>query len=403
MEVRAIRDGEQAECLELWNTVFGDDPAYFRRYFYGDVDWLPYYTQVALVDGKIVSAAHVVKRTVACGETRLTMGGLANVATLPEYRGQGLNRRCVERLIAIMEADAMDFSLLFTGVNAYYAKMGYADLPRPATALVIRPDFAPPPTDCVVRPARDEEVPFLDACYAAFNEHRPITVERSAAYWRDWIGMEAGKIPDTLLIVTNVENAPMGYVAVDEWSDAAKAEGADGTLLEFAVNPFLSVDWRRSAAFALLQAVTARFYAAGVRRIRAEIVSDADVQSAVPRLFSAQENGVNKDGMARLLHRENLLRGLSMTFNERWIAANRPQGSVAVETPYGLTELDATGALLQVRSTESSETVLSQSDFFRLLFGFGRLEALAKHGDSADLLSALFPPQQPVYWSRDGF
>ena len=103
-------------------------PAYFRRYFYGDVECLPYYTQVGVLDGKIVSAVHICKRTVACGEFQLTMGGIANVATLPEYRGRGYNTRCLQSAIAVMEADAMDFSLLFTGIDDYYRRQGYETL-----------------------------------------------------------------------------------------------------------------------------------------------------------------------------------------------------------------------------------------------------------------------------------
>ncbi len=419
--VRAIRQDERAECLALWNTVFGDDPVYFRRYFFGDTEWLPYYTQVAKVDGRIVSAAHVVKRTVACGEMKLTMGGLANVATLPEYRGRGLNRQCVERIIAVMEADAMDFSLLFTGVNAYYAKMGYADLPRYDAALTIRPDFAPPLPDCAVRPARPEDPPFIEACYAAYNDRRPIAVQRSPAYWRDWVGLSANEVPETLLVVTDAENAPMGYIQVDSWPDvetgsphsdeAEILEGIEecGTITEFAVNPSLTEAWRERAAFALLQAVTARFYAGGIRRVQAVMPLEPEVRKAVPLLFSAQEDSVNGDGMARLLHRENLFRGLSMAWNERWSAANRPQGVVAFETPYGLTQLDATGTFLKIAPVEPPQTaqaiqhVVSQSDFFRLLFGFGRLEALAASGDASDLLTALFPPQCPICWPADGF
>src|SRR5689334_12099346 len=115
MEVRALQPEEREACLDLWCTVWAaDSRPYFRRYFYGDVEWLPYYTQVAVVEGKIVSAVHICKRSVACGEFRLTMGGIANVATLPEYRGQGYNTACLQHAIAVMEGDAMDFSLLFT-------------------------------------------------------------------------------------------------------------------------------------------------------------------------------------------------------------------------------------------------------------------------------------------------
>ena len=85
MEVRALRESERDACLAMWRTVWpGASEAYFRRYFEGDVEWLPYYTQVAVDAGRVVSAVHICKRTVACGDFRLQMGGIANVATLPE-------------------------------------------------------------------------------------------------------------------------------------------------------------------------------------------------------------------------------------------------------------------------------------------------------------------------------
>jgi predicted acetyltransferase len=91
-EVRAIREEEREECIALWCTIWpGDSDPYFRKYFFGDVEWLPYYTQVGVLDARLVSAAHVCKRVVACGDVRLTMGALANVVTLPEYRGKGYN------------------------------------------------------------------------------------------------------------------------------------------------------------------------------------------------------------------------------------------------------------------------------------------------------------------------
>ena len=44
--------------------------------------------------------------------------------------GRGIIRPACKRAIRVMEADAMDFSLLFTGIHGYYARQGYATLPR---------------------------------------------------------------------------------------------------------------------------------------------------------------------------------------------------------------------------------------------------------------------------------
>src|SRR5579871_731509 len=105
-EFLAIREEEREECIDLWCTAFeSDHRAYFARYFYSDPEWLPTYTQVAVVDGKLVSAVTICKRVVACGDLRLTMGGIGNVAPLPDYRGRGYNIACMRQAIAIMEAD----------------------------------------------------------------------------------------------------------------------------------------------------------------------------------------------------------------------------------------------------------------------------------------------------------
>lgn len=123
---REIREAELEECLALWCTVFHNDTSeYFERYFYGDAAFEPKYTRVAVLDGRIVSAVHIVKRLVACGECTFTMGGIANVATLPEARGRGLASECLRQAIEVMRADAMDFSTLGTGIPGFYSRFGW--------------------------------------------------------------------------------------------------------------------------------------------------------------------------------------------------------------------------------------------------------------------------------------
>jgi len=188
--IRSLREDERAACLDLWCTVWPGEnsPAYFRRYFYGDIDWLPYYTQIAEIDGQIVSAVHICRRVVACGDLKLTMGGIANVATAPAFRGKGYSTACLRRAIAVMEADALDFSLLFTGINAFYAREGFVDWPRERRRGAIRTDFTPRPTTLQVRHTTDADIEAIQQIYAAYNRTRPIAVQRSGAYWRAWIG-----------------------------------------------------------------------------------------------------------------------------------------------------------------------------------------------------------------------
>lgn len=198
MEIRLLRDGEQDACLDLWGAAFpGAGRAFFVKYFTRDETWRPGDTVVCVVDGAIVSGATFVRRTVRCGETRLTLGGVANVGTLPEFRSKGYSTAVLERLIAEMDAAGMDFSLLGTGITGFYARLGYAEWRRPY--LAGKPaeavDGAAP-----VRAATAADLPTIRAWYAAYNAGRPIAAERSESYWTDWLNLGPESVPDGLLV-----------------------------------------------------------------------------------------------------------------------------------------------------------------------------------------------------------
>ncbi|HZP80371.1 MAG TPA: GNAT family N-acetyltransferase [Chthonomonadaceae bacterium] len=411
-EFRAIREAEQEQCLDLWCAAFrSDSRAYFERYFYGDVEWLPYYTQVAVVDGKVVSAVTICKRTVACGDLRLTMGGIGNVATLPDYRGHGYNTECLKRAIAIMEADAMDFSLLGTGINAYYARVGFATLPVEHLHGTIRADFAPRSTtlpspearergqgvraDCTVRPATADDLPAVRAIYDAYNRTRPIAVVRDEAYWRGWVRISPESVPDTLLVAIGPEGEVLGYVR-----HQIHRYGGYADVSELGARP----EGEAETTAALLEAAAARIQAAGEQSLYFSIALEPTVLSAVDGIVEARQWQTRTGGMVRLLHRDNLLRSVAMGLNELWIAAGRPRGAVTFETPYGPTRLDANGAFLSVEPVEDATGALPQAAFFGLLFGLLPAEQATPDAALHPLLSTLFPPQAFIYyWNGDGF
>ncbi|MCS6924003.1 MAG: GNAT family N-acetyltransferase, partial [Fimbriimonadales bacterium] len=128
---RALHPQEQAECLQLWAQVFSPGIDYFERYFQ-DPLWQPAYTRVCEVDGKLVAALQMVRRAVRLPNGRtLWMAGVANVATLPAYRGQGFASRLLQDLHAVMDSEDFAFGLLFTGIHDFYARWGWERLPLP--------------------------------------------------------------------------------------------------------------------------------------------------------------------------------------------------------------------------------------------------------------------------------
>ncbi len=403
LEIRAIREEEREEAIQLWCTVWGGESSkpYFSRYFYGDVEWLPYYTIVALLDGKMVSAVQVCKRIVPVGDYRLTMGGIANVATLPEHRGKGYNTECLKKAIEVMEADAMDFSLLFTGINPYYARLGYCDLPATFFAGKIRDDFSPSTTPYTVRLANAQDLPFLFQIYSIYNSTRPITVQRSEAYWRDWIGISADKIPENLFVAESARGEIVGYVRVGHFSSAVpyNENEVEARIIEYGSDPLDS----EAIATALLEEVTGRVLGAGTHRLVASLPKEPALQSALAKILESVETRTSGSAMFRLLHTTNLFKSLTFTMNDRWIEAGRPQGSLTFETPYGATRINATGDFLTITLEDNPSEALTQSAFFALLFGISTPESLTSDPLTQNLMRSLFAPHSPTYWGADGF
>lgn len=407
--VRAIREDERDACLELWNTVWpGDGGAYFRRYFYGDRDWLPYYTQVGVLADRIVSAVQICRRTVACGAVGLTMGGIANVSTHPDFRGRGYNTRCLQSAIAVMESDAMDFSLLFTGINDYYARQGFANVPHTWRSGRVRADYAPRTLPFRVRQAVGEDLSAIQTCYHEYNASRPIAVQRYPAYWRDWLDITPSRISDGLLVAIAPDGNVFGYVQTGVFKSAlAYSPDAVGSrIIEFGTRDTPDPRKEEEVTLALLQAVVGTLPASGERILRVDIAHTNAVAQGLNTLLADPIEHTHTSGMARLLHRTNLLQSLAMGLNDRWIGAGRPQGTPTFATPYGPVTLDATGTFLRVRADDSPanvEDIMPQATLFGLLFGTLNPEQATQNAGLYPLLTSLFPPQSAVYYGADGF
>ncbi len=403
--IRSLHAEEREACLDLWCSVWPSEGsrAYFQRYFYGDIDWLPHYTQVAEIDGRIVSAVHICRRVVACGDLTLTVGGIANVATAREFRGEGYSTACLRRAIAVMEADALDFSLLFTGINPFYAREGFVDWPRERLRGAIRTDFAPRATVLQVRPATNADIPAIQRLYAAYNRTRPIAVQRSPAYWRDWIGFLPDSMGEPPLVALNDAGQTVGYACYQANFYRGHQINED---YAYVTEIGLTADADpREVANALLDAIAQRVLASGKRELHVSVGLDSPIRTALDGLLTQSESNVTGSGMARLLHRDNLLRSLIPELTDRWISAGRPPGALTFATPYGPTELNANGPFLRVHATEAEEEalLLSASDLFCLLFGSLSPEEATEEQTLYPLLHALFPPCGTVYWGADGF
>jgi predicted acetyltransferase len=179
---RALTASEYPTALALWQSVFSETPGYFERYYRAEAD--PYFregdTLGAWVGGLLVSTVHICRRPVFWDGGVLLCGGIANVATLPEFRRQGLSRRLLEQALEKMQREAFDFSLLGTGVPAHYEALDWEQIRAPR--FTIQPSAALVPSGLPWRVVAEWAT--LAALYA--SAPRPAQFERPVTYWDHW-------------------------------------------------------------------------------------------------------------------------------------------------------------------------------------------------------------------------
>jgi aminoglycoside 2'-N-acetyltransferase I len=125
----ALRPAELAEIRALLDAAFGTGEDGF-----GDDDWahsLGGVHVVADLDGRIVSHASVVERTLEIGERTIRTGYVEAVATAPDRQGQGLGTRVMRLVAAYIEA-TFELGALGTGSHHFYERLGWLTWAGPA-------------------------------------------------------------------------------------------------------------------------------------------------------------------------------------------------------------------------------------------------------------------------------
>lgn len=113
-----------------------------RDWFVAELDGPRMFFAVAEIDGQVVAGAMATLRFEA--PSPLTPAGVnalvANVATLPEFRGRGLARACTQEVVRWVreETDAAQVDLFATGMGAgLYESLGFREVAWPAMRLLV--------------------------------------------------------------------------------------------------------------------------------------------------------------------------------------------------------------------------------------------------------------------------
>ena len=229
MEFRALRPEELETWLDHVTSVFTGGRQYFSNHWHNDPWQDAEGIRIAVDKGTIVSTVRVFIRKIFLHGEPITIGGIGEVSTSPEYRRRGIATQLLKDSIGFMEDRDIAVSVLF-GSQRIYSIEGWEKVPR----YYARQSFsAEKQSEWEVRPANfdDEvEVKRLSDLYDGYARKFNGTVVRDEiAYWTQWVRTES---PNAWVAERNGNIE--GYVSVAGREDALSvkefiaSEGAFG-------------------------------------------------------------------------------------------------------------------------------------------------------------------------------
>ncbi|TLS53183.1 GNAT family N-acetyltransferase [Paenibacillus antri] len=166
----------------------------------------------AFVDGVLAAKYTLLDFETWIHGVKFAMGGLAGVATWPDYRRQGLVAKLLVHSLETMRANGQTVSFLHPFSFPFYRKFGweyYTDTKKYDIPVAKLPP-APPETSRVRRVANDGAL--LDPTYAAYASRYSGTLVRSEEWWRERIFHRS---QETTAAYTDASGTMQGYVCYE--------------------------------------------------------------------------------------------------------------------------------------------------------------------------------------------
>jgi predicted N-acetyltransferase YhbS len=405
MEIRGLRADEIEDVVALQVAVFGPGGLdYFHRHIVDDSSFRADQIRVAVVDGRFVSMVRVCDRTMRIGASRVRLGGLGEVCTLPAYRSRGYSSAVLREAVRYLESEGYDLSLLYGKLVRHYGRAGYVPLPQPVITAAIRRVEEPTESYRVRRFDTARDLDAVAAIYDANNVARTGTIVRTPAYWRDAGCRSTGVLPR--------------WVAESSGEIVAYLSGQPGNLHEVA--------YLADHAAALVPLIC--------RLVNETVEDDRDEVNAylplghpavaILRRLSDQplHHHARESMLVRVIHLQPLFEKIRPTLEDRLAAAGwTASASVTIENPGQEVSLAVEPGRLRIgapaagggRSLGAAERFApGPTRLLQLLFGLAGVDELAE-SLAADgslppppipaLLRVLFPRTGFTQWPADHF
>lgn len=408
-EVRASQPEERDEILDMTDAAFERTP---REFF--DAAWrldpndAPELHRVGVLDGRIVSAVRISKKTIHVGCAELTTGGIADVATHPDFRGRGYSTEVLNDCIRFMDESGYHLSMLFTGIQAFYRRLGWEVFPTYHHQFHLLPNPQPPLTLPLTKGEmegvstlnpqnaalfdKDKHLEAVAHIYDEFNLTRTATARRDVRYYESTLRWRF--------------DPRAFFVAFDGDEVVAYVRGAFGE--EAALHEFGCLPGSEETLRGLVQHFAAEAQANGARRIAVTLPREERVSTVLTQCSESVHVRQGSGMMLRLMGVRRFLEALVPELERRAVAAGH-----AASFALGICCLNEQ---VEIRwddwritigdlSNPSLVLYLSPIVLLQFLIGIGApaLASAQMTAEQRSIVEAIANSGEFVYWSADGF
>ena len=400
LEVRGARPDEVDAAVAVCAEAFGDTPEevaeigdFFDKIHKQDPGFCPENSRIAVVDGEVVSVVQIFDRQMLIGGTSVRLGGLGSVGTRPAHRGRGYNTAVLRDSVEYMEREGYDLSLLFTGINGFYGRVGWQTFQHVYEMTLRMPNPAPAIRfDGEIRPIRwDEDLDAVIAIHEATNRDATGPTVRTRAFWeahRIWFPFE----PDRFLVAV-ADKRVVAYLR-DNVSEYGYLDGWESAAVALVVRAFRNATLTEMYV-PRLQPFDDVLAAHGFELIAVKPVS----------WF-----------MFRIIRLDSLLRKLLPQMQARWAdaAIGLRSGGLRLRGDFcdAVIAIKPNGLAVDELVADDAATLLepTHEQMIDLLLGKASTATLAERAESSlprdvmqAVLDALFPPRDIRWFRYDGF
>lgn len=391
--IRAARRSDLPAIYRVLESAFTNAPIrLFVDQTEGDSTLRFRHARVAEIDGRIAAHVRVFARSMLVRGVPVRAGGIGSVASAPGARGLGLPSALLHDAIDVMARDNMPISFLFTGIPAFYERLGWRIVQQSAFDRIIARDAASMPHDRGYRTRRitPGDLPALLSIYRQATAASTGAVVRTRRTWRDaqrWLGEDRAGC-----LLAEWAGCPVAYLRArsrEYGYELLEAEHARG---------------HEAAIAALLAKAGQRAVALG-QDLTASVPGGHALAVALRTLPSTRETtDVRYPNMMRIVSLDALIAALLPQFDDRARTHRGAPFTFSLRAPDGQSlTLDVRAAGARLRRAAAAYQ-LDEASTLDALLGQRRAGDLVRPRPPAEIrrrIDALLPETPFHFWNSD--